>query len=88
MRRSPSNWGSVVFRLVAGASAGRQRGQTMTHGYKRNGTIMLFAALNVLSGQVIGQCLSHHTHVERLKFLKKVIRANSRLSSEHNATLH
>ncbi len=30
---------------------------TMTHDYKRNGTTTLFAALDVLSGSVIGQCL-------------------------------
>jgi hypothetical protein len=28
----------------------------MTHDYKRNGTTTLFAALNLLDGQVIGQC--------------------------------
>ena len=28
----------------------------MTRDYKRNGTTTLFAALNVLDGQVIGQC--------------------------------
>jgi len=28
----------------------------MTHDYKRHGTTTLFAALNVLNGQVIGQC--------------------------------
>ena len=29
---------------------------TMTHDYKRHGTTTLFAALNVLTGKVIGQC--------------------------------
>ena len=29
---------------------------TTTHDYKRNGTTTLFAALNVLTGKVIGQC--------------------------------
>ena len=33
------------------------RAGTMTHDYKRNGTTTLFAALNVLDGRVIGQCL-------------------------------
>ena len=28
----------------------------MTHDYKRHGTTTLFAALNVLTGKVIGQC--------------------------------
>ena len=31
------------------------RAGTMTHDYKRNGTTTLFAALDVLSGSVIGQ---------------------------------
>ncbi|MGC8628488.1 MAG: IS630 family transposase [Acidimicrobiales bacterium] len=48
------------------------RAGTMTHDYKRNGTTTLFAALDVLSGKVIGQCLPRHTHNEFLHFLKKV----------------
>ena len=47
---------------------------TMTHGYKRNGTTTLFAALNVLTGVVIGECLPRHRHDEFLKFLKKIDR--------------
>jgi transposase len=50
------------------------RAATMTHDYKRNGTTTLFAALNVLTGQVIGQCLPRHRHQEFLRFLKKVDR--------------
>ena len=30
---------------------------TMTHDYKRNGTTTLFAALEVVTGRVIGECL-------------------------------
>ena len=30
---------------------------TMTHDYKRNGTTTLFAALDVLTGVVIGECI-------------------------------
>jgi hypothetical protein len=30
---------------------------TMTHDYKRNGTTTLFAAMNTLDGQVIGECM-------------------------------
>jgi transposase len=33
------------------------RAGTMTHDYKRHGTTTLFAALNVLTGTVIGRCL-------------------------------
>ena len=46
------------------------RAQTMTHDYKRNGTTTLFAALDVLTGTVIGQCLPRHRHHEFLKFLQ------------------
>lgn len=48
------------------------RAGTMTHDYKRHGTTTLFAALDVLTGKVIGQCLDKHRHNEFLKFLKKV----------------
>jgi transposase len=50
------------------------RGGTMTHDYKRNGTTTLFAALDVLSGRVIGQCLPRHRHTEFLTFLKTIDR--------------
>jgi transposase len=50
------------------------RAQTMTHDYKRNGTTTLFAALNVLTGMVIGQCLPQHRHQEFLKFLRTIDR--------------
>ena len=46
----------------------------MTHDYKRHGTTTLFAALNVLDGQVIAQCQQRHRHVEWLKFLKQIDR--------------
>jgi hypothetical protein len=32
----------------------------MTHDYKRHGTTTLFAALDVKSGKVIGDCMSRH----------------------------
>lgn len=46
----------------------------MTRDYKRNGTTTLFAALDVLTGKVIGQCLPRHRHEEFLKFLKTIDR--------------
>ena len=52
----------------------RGRAGTMTHDYKRNGTTTLFAALNVLTGAVIGQCLPRHRHEEFLKFLRTIDR--------------
>ncbi len=46
----------------------------MTHDYKRNGTTSLFAALEVTSGKVHGQCFPRHTHVEFLAFLTSIAR--------------
>ena len=48
------------------------RAGTMTHDYKRNGTTTLFAALNVLTGEVIGQCMPKHRNGEFLKFLRTI----------------
>ena len=45
---------------------------TMTHDYKRNGTTTLFAALNMLDGTVIGECMPRHRHREFLRFLKTI----------------
>jgi transposase len=48
------------------------RAATMTHDYKRHGTTTLFAALDVLTGKIIGQCLPRHRHEEFLTFLKTI----------------
>ena len=45
---------------------------TLTHDYKRHGTSTLFAALNTLTGDVIGRCMKQHRHQEFLSFLKTV----------------
>jgi len=50
------------------------RAGTMTHDYKRNGTTTLFAALDVLTGTVIGQCLPKHRNTEFLRFLRRIDR--------------
>ena len=50
------------------------RAGTMTHDYKRHGTTTLFAALNVLTGVVIGRCLPRHRNTEFLKFLRIIDR--------------
>jgi len=44
----------------------------MTHGYKRNGTTTLFAALNILDGSVIGRNMQCHRHQEFIRFLNAV----------------
>jgi transposase len=43
-----------------------------THDYKRHGTTTLFAALNLLDGKVIGQCMPRHRSGEFIGFLKKI----------------
>ncbi len=43
-----------------------------THDYKRHGTTTLFAALSMLDGKVIGDCMSRHRHQEFIRFLKKI----------------
>ena len=45
---------------------------TYTHDYKRNGTTTLFAALSMLDGKVIGDCMSRHRHQEFIRFLKRI----------------
>lgn len=49
--------------------------QTITHDYKRHGTTSLFAALNILRGEVIGTCLKRHRHQEFIKFLRLIDKA-------------
>lgn len=43
-----------------------------THDYQRHGTTTLFAALNVLEGTLIGECLPRHRHQEFLRFLDRI----------------
>jgi transposase len=43
-----------------------------THDYRRHGTTSLFAALNVKTGEVIGQCHRRHRAVEFRKFLDRI----------------
>jgi transposase len=48
------------------------RAGTMTHDYKRHGTTTLFAALDVLTGKVIGKCFDRHRYQEFLRFLRTI----------------
>jgi transposase len=43
-----------------------------THDYKRHGTTTLFAALNLLDGTVIGDCMPRHRHQEFIRFLQTI----------------
>jgi transposase len=73
----------ALDRTQPGLPLKKGRAETMTHDYKRNGTTTLFAALNVLDGQVIGQCQQRHTHAEWLKFLKKIDRETPKDKTLH-----
>src|ERR1700693_2076626 len=64
----------ALERRQAGLPMKKGRCGTLTHDYKRNGTTTLFAALNVLEGTVIGECMPRHRHQEFLKFLRKLDR--------------
>jgi putative transposase len=44
----------------------------VTHDYKRHGTTTLFAALDVLSGAVLAECMPRHRHQEFLSFLRTI----------------
>lgn len=62
----------ALDRTQPGLPLKKGRAGTMTHDYKRHGTSTLFAALNVASGEVIGECKQQHRHQEFLAFLKTV----------------
>ena len=73
----------ALDRTQPGLPMKKGRAQTMTHDYKRHGTTTLFAALNILDGQVIGQCQQRHTHAEWLKFLRKIDRETPKDKTLH-----
>lgn len=62
----------ALDRTQPGLPIKKGRAETMTHDYKRHGTSTLFAALEVMTGKVIGECKKRHRHQEFLGFLKSV----------------
>jgi transposase len=64
----------ALDRTQPGLPLKKGRAGTMTHDYKRNGTTTLFAALDALTGKVIGECLPRHRAKEFLSFLKSIDR--------------
>ena len=62
----------ALDRTQPGLPLKKGRCGTMTHDYKRHGTTTLFAALEMASGKLIGQCMPRHRHQEWLKFLKLI----------------
>jgi transposase len=64
--RIPPLGPEVAERIVALTLAGPP------NDYKRHGVTTLFAALNVLDGKVIGQCMKRHRHQEFIRFLNVI----------------
>ena len=64
----------ALDRTQPGLPMKKGRAGTMTHDYKRNGTTTLFAALDVPTGTVIGECMPRHRAQEFLRFLKTIDR--------------
>ena len=64
----------ALDRTQPGLPIKKGRAGTVTHDYKRNGTTTLFAALNVLDGKVMGECMPCHRHQELLRFMRRVER--------------
>jgi transposase len=64
----------ALDRTQPGLPLKKGRAATMTHDYKRHGTTTLFAALDVKSGLVIGECQPRHRAKEFISFLKRIDR--------------
>ena len=62
----------ALDRTQPGLPMKKGRAGTMTHDYKRHGTTTLFAALDVATGKVIGECMKRHRHQEFLRFLRRI----------------
>ena len=62
----------ALDRTQPGLPMKKGRAGTMTHDYKRHGVTTLFAALDVASGKVIGECMNRHRHQEFLRFLRTI----------------
>ena len=62
----------ALDRTQPGLPIKKGRCGTMTHDYKRHGTTTLFAALSLLDGKVIGDCMARHRHQEFIRFLNKI----------------
>src|SRR5712675_2190619 len=68
----------ALDRTQPGLPMKKGRAGTMTHDYKRHGTTTLFAALDVATGKVIGQCMKRHRHQEWLRFLRLLDRSTQK----------
>jgi transposase len=73
----------ALDRTQPGLPMKKGRCGTITHDYKRHGTTTLFAALNMLNGKVIGECLPRHRSKEFIRFLKNIDKATDRKLELH-----
>ena len=64
----------ALDRTQPGLPLKKGRATTVTHDYVRNGTTTLYAALDVKSGLVIGECQPRHRAREFIKFLRTIDR--------------
>jgi len=62
----------ALDRTQPGLPMKKGRYGTMTHDCKGHGTTTLFAALDVLEGRVIGQCMARPRHQEFIHFLNNI----------------
>lgn len=62
----------ALDRTQPGLPLKKGRAATMTHDYKRHGTTTLYAALDVRTGLVIGDCKPRHRAREFIAFLKLI----------------
>lgn len=56
-----------------------------SHDYARHGTTSLFAALDVATGRVIGECFRQHRQQEFVKFLERI---DAAIPEEPGVTIH
>ena len=73
----------ALDRTQPGLPIKRGRGRTMTHDYKRNGVTTLFAAMNMLTGEVLSMTDQLHRHQEWLRFLRMIDRQTPKKKQLH-----
>ncbi len=73
----------ALDRTQPGLPLKKGRCGTMTHDYKRHGTTTLFAALDIATGTVLGECRDRHTHQDWLGFLRHIDRQSPKDKQVH-----
>ena len=64
--------GVVPSTLITSSPVLGSSGSPRRLDYKRHGVTTLFAALNILEGKVLGQCMKRHRHQEFIRFLNVI----------------